>query len=86
MKPFLLRRGPGRLPLSGPAYEIGAFDTQFEAEQFAEDRDRLDEGNWAQVIDRQTQRVLRSGSHEGPASAFWWTWRDGLLIQSSRPD
>ena len=86
MKPFLLRHGPGRWPLSGLAHEVGEFDSQYEAEQFAENRDRVDDGNWAQIIDCQTQRVLRSGSHEGTASQFWWTWRDGLLIDSSRPD
>lgn len=79
MKPFLLRHGSGPDPLTGLAHEIGEFDSMYEAEQCAELRHRIDSGNWAQVIDRESRRVLRSGHHGGLESAFWWTWRDGLL-------
>ena len=79
MKQFLLRHGSGQDPASGLSYEVGEFDTLYEAEQFAEYCDRVDDGNWAQILDQETRHVLRSGCHEGVASAFWWTWRDGVL-------
>ena len=76
MKAFVLRHGPGGGIHRGLARDVGEFDTVLEAEQFVESIDRNDDGNWAEIIECKTQRVLRLGDQGGTATSFWWTWED----------
>jgi hypothetical protein len=76
MKPYLVFHGLGCVPIVAVRYLLGSFETLLEAEQFSEYQLRSDSGNWAQVCDRDSWQVLRSGIQDGAVSAYWWEWRD----------
>ena len=77
-RPYLLFFGSGPIQAQLSVERVGEFSSVHEAQMAAELKERLDVGNWARVVKTESLLVLRAGTHEGPLSAFWWTWLDAM--------
>ena len=77
-RPYLLFFGSGPIKAQLSVDKVGEFFSVYEAQLAAEQKERLDVGNWARVVSKESLLVVRTGTHEGPLSAFWWSWLDAM--------